>query len=58
MWEKEDNQSKKMWVRESAWSAVHRFLTKNAQIVTIPKNDSYVYLNTEKSRKNSCFQDI
>jgi len=37
MWEKESNPSKKMWVREYAWTADHKCLIKNARIVIIPK---------------------
>ncbi len=36
-------------MKESAWNVVLKYQMKNVQIVTILRNNSYVYLNTEKS---------
>lgn len=37
-----------MWERAYAWNVGLRLMIKNAQIVTILRNDSYVDLKTEK----------
>ncbi len=40
-----------MWVKEYAWNVGPKSMKKNAQTVTILRNDSYVVLKTEKRAK-------
>ena len=49
MWERENNQLKEISEREFAWNAVLKYPIRNVQIVTILRNNSYEFLNTEKS---------
>ena len=48
MWERESNQLKEMLGKESVWNVALKYSIKNVQIVTILRNNSYVFLNTEK----------
>lgn len=53
MWKKDDNPLRMQLEVEYAWTVALELLTKNAQNVTILKNNSYVCLNTEKPSKIS-----
>ena len=48
MWKKEDNPLPMRLAVEFAWNVALGLLIKNAQNVTIFKNNSHVFLNTEK----------
>ena len=55
MWKRDDNPFQMLLVMEFAWNAVLGLLIKNAQNVTIFKNNSYACLNTEKSNQSLMF---
>jgi len=53
MLKRDANQLQMLLEMEFVWSVALRLSRKNAQNVTILKNNSYVCLNTEKSDFNS-----
>ena len=50
MWKRDENPLKIVLGMEFVWNVALKSLMQNAQNVTILKNNSFVRLNTEKSR--------
>jgi len=48
MWERENNPLNEMWEKESVWNVALKYSIRNVQIVTILKNNSYVYPKYQK----------